>query len=454
MSTEPLASSPDDPAKPARHTPSRTVALGDFRILRKLGVGSMGTVYLAQQRSRGRQVALKVLGPRLARRADLLARFYREAGLLCRLDHAGIVHCFGIGEEAGFHYFALEYIDGPNLGVLRRQLGGRLPAGDALHVALRCAEALDYAHGQGVIHCDVKPSNLLISRAGEVKLTDLGLARPLDECGPADGEPVGRGTPAYVAPEQARDATRADHRSDIYSLGGVLYECLTGRAPFQADGVVALLRAKERGEVPPPSGLCPELPARCDVVLARMLARDPEARYASCAELIGDLHALGLAHDRLTVPLSADESGAAASKARPVLEVLLICDNPDYVPLAEMALRQADLPGRLRVAEDGQQALALLREAGRLPACPVPCLILAGLDHPTRASLEALDAARTSPALCDVPLRLFSTSPQTADLLAHHGPAPGLWVTGFDDLGPLAQAVRDAYARRTAGESE
>src|SRR5262249_53641096 len=145
-----------------------------------------------------------------------------EADVLAQLDHPGIVRQYGVGEEQGLHYFAMEFVDGYTLSAVLERRGGRLGVGDAPHIALRSGEALGYAHDRGIVHGDVKPSNIMVSRLGLVKLTDLGLARAMDEDASLTESGLGLGTHQYMAPEQGRSARHADPRSDIYSLGCIL----------------------------------------------------------------------------------------------------------------------------------------------------------------------------------------------------------------------------------------
>jgi serine/threonine-protein kinase len=219
-----------------------------------------------------------------------------------RLDHPNLVRFYGLGEEHGLPYLAMEYVDGLTLVRLLQRRKGRLSPGHALHIALRCADALDHALGHHIVHRDVKPANLMVTRKGTVKITDLGLAKPLDVDLSLTDSGICMGTPEYIAPEQAHNAKHADHRSDLYALGVVLYHFLTGRLPFQAEGAVELLLAKERGEYRAASEVNPQVPRRLDRVLARMLAVDPGRRYQDYGELIGDLDALGLASPHLVPP--------------------------------------------------------------------------------------------------------------------------------------------------------
>ncbi len=168
----------------------------------------------------------------------------------------------------------MEYVEGISAAAAMRRLGGRLPIGDALHIALKCAQALRYAHANRIVHRDVKPENVMITRLGHIKITDLGLAKPLSEDSALTESGTTLGTPKYMAPEQARDAKRADHRSDLYALGGVLYHFVTGAPPFTADTVLELQVAKEQGHFQPVRSLNPESPARLDLILQMLLNWD------------------------------------------------------------------------------------------------------------------------------------------------------------------------------------
>jgi serine/threonine-protein kinase len=272
-----------------RPAPSRTTSvLGDFRLLARLGHGSMGTVYRARQRSVGREVALKVLSKEMAGRPGFVQRFQREARLMTKLDHLHIVRCFAVGEAHGYHYLAMEYAGGGSVQNWLEKLG-RFAVGDALHIALACAGALGYAHEQGMVHRDIKPDNLLLTADGIVKLADLGLAKASDEDVDLTRTGIGIGTPLYAPPEQVRNAKQADARSDLYALGSVLYHLLAGRPPFEGANFLEVIQAKERGKFPLLRRLRTEVPEVVDRALLRLLARQPEQRYQSCDELIEEL---------------------------------------------------------------------------------------------------------------------------------------------------------------------
>jgi serine/threonine protein kinase len=283
----------------AQDVPCVPTHLGDFRLLRRLGQGAMAVVYKAQQLSLDRPVALKILFPHVAANPKLRERFYREARILGQLDHPNIVQGYAVGEENGLHYCAMEFVDGESLQRWLARLG-RLSVGDAVHIALACARALDYAHGLGLIHRDVKPDNILITRQGQVKLTDLGMVKQLDEDLSLTQTGHGVGTPWYMPLEQARNAKETDARSDIYALGCTLYHALTGRPPFFSTTLIDLIREKQIGTFPPARQFNPEIPERLDLIIAKMAAKLPQHRYQNCAEVIRELQALHLASATLT----------------------------------------------------------------------------------------------------------------------------------------------------------
>jgi serine/threonine-protein kinase len=287
-----------NPPTPAPHTKtSRVGEIGGFRVLRQLGAGAMGKVFHARHLRTGRDVALKVLSRERARDAAFLERFQREARILAQLDNLHVVRCYGAGADRGRHFLAMEYVGGGSLQSWLDRLG-KLTAADAVHVVLACARALHSAHELNLVHRDVKPENVLLTTEGVVKLADLGLAEALNDPS-LTRTGTGVGTPLYMAPEQATDAKHVDGRSDIYSLGCMFYRLLTGRPPFEAAGVVAMLQAKMKGSFPPVRSLAPQTPEAVEKIVHTMMARQPEQRYQGCAELIEALEWLGLASPTL-----------------------------------------------------------------------------------------------------------------------------------------------------------
>ena len=264
-------------------------AVGDYQIVAKLGEGGMGTVFKAVRGKTGRVVALKVLARKAAQRPGFVQRFHREVRTMGRLAHPHIVKYLAAGEANGLIYLAMELVDGGSVADRVKRLGP-LGVADAMSVAISAGRALDYAHQNGIVHRDVKPDNLLLTAAGEVKLADLGLAKATDDEGDTTltGTGTGMGTPLYAPLEQIRDAKRADARSDLYALGGVLYFCLTGSPPFEGADFLALLKAKEKGTFPAASGRNKLVPAGVDKMLSKLLAKLPEHRYQSAAEFLQD----------------------------------------------------------------------------------------------------------------------------------------------------------------------
>lgn len=278
------------PAEGAADIPADLRSLGGYRLLRRLGGGGMGSVFLAFQEGDNRHVAVKVLSPQLARSPALLDRFYREARNGSHLNHPNIVRNLGLGQDeaTGLHYIVLEYVDGPSaLDLLERY--GRLSVGDAVHLILDIARGLEHAHARNVIHRDIKPGNILLTRSGVAKLADLGLAKRTDQASHLTLARQGFGTPYYMPYEQAMNAKYADNRSDIYALGATLYHLVVGEVPFPGTNSLEIVDRKAEGTFPPASTLQPDVPVALDHILDRMLARDPEDRYQTISEVIVDL---------------------------------------------------------------------------------------------------------------------------------------------------------------------
>lgn len=276
----PFAESPSA-ARPPRQ-------LGDYELIREIARGGMGVVYLGRQSSLHRTVAVKLLLPGLASNPARLARFRAEATLAARLQHPNIVAIHEIGEHEGVPYFSMEHVDGRDLGRLVRD---RLPPPQqAARLAREVARAIEYAHGRGVLHRDLKPSNVLVTRSGEPRVTDFGLAKPLDpDCElTLSGEVLG--SPSFMAPEQAAGRRAdVDVRTDVYGLGGLLYYALTGRPPFVADSVSATLQRVMEGGPVPPGVLQPGVPTDLQTIVMRCLARDRRHRYPSAGAVADEL---------------------------------------------------------------------------------------------------------------------------------------------------------------------
>lgn len=276
-------------------------AVGDFQIVAKLGEGGMGVVYRAVRGSTGREVALKVLSRQVVQRPGFIQRFHREVRAMGRLTHPNIVRYLAAGEADGLVYLAMELVGGGSVAD-RVATAGKLEVADAMAVGVAAGRALDYAHQNQIVHRDVKPDNLLLTAAGEVKLADLGLAKATDDTDVSlTGTGTGMGTPLYAPPEQIRDAKRADARSDLYALGGVVYFALTGSPPFEAANFLELVKAKEQGEYRPASARNPKVPPAVDKMLSKLLAKLPEHRYQSAAEFLQDAEWGGFIADQVTV---------------------------------------------------------------------------------------------------------------------------------------------------------
>jgi beta-lactam-binding protein with PASTA domain/tRNA A-37 threonylcarbamoyl transferase component Bud32 len=275
---------------------------GRYRILRKLGSGGMANVYLAEDEELGRRVAIKILNDRYANDELFIERFRREAKSAAALSHPNIVSIYDRGQAEGTYYIAMEVIEGRSLKelILTR---GPLPLGEAIAYTLEMLEALRFAHRHGIIHRDVKPHNILVGE--RLKVTDFGIAR----AGASQMTEAGSimGTAQYLSPEQARGAP-VTASSDLYSVGIVLYEMLTGKVPFSGDSAIEIAM-KHLNELPkPPSKIRPEVPEELDHVVLRALSKAPEDRYQSAEEFADDLHRVDAG-----LPLAPETSEAATA---------------------------------------------------------------------------------------------------------------------------------------------
>ena len=269
---------------------AKTLVLGNYVLLDKLGQGGMGAVYKALHRRMKRLVALKVLSPDLTRTDESIQRFQREVEAAARLEHPNIVTAFDADCVGKTHFLVMQFVDGPDLSTLVKRKGP-LAVDKGVHCVLQAARGLAYAHGRGIVHRDIKPANLLMNREGVLKILDMGLASFSDRKAAAELTHSGAmlGTVDYMPPEQALDTRSADARSDIYSLGITLWYLLVGRAAYDGDSMMAKLLAHRDAPLPSLGGARGEVPTALDMAFRRMIAKKPEDRFQTMDEVIAAL---------------------------------------------------------------------------------------------------------------------------------------------------------------------
>jgi eukaryotic-like serine/threonine-protein kinase len=269
----------------------RGFAIGNYKVLERLGSGGMGNVYLCEHKVMRKRVAIKVLATVSAENPEALKRFYREARAAAALDHPNIVRAHDVGKEDKLHFLVMDYVDGSSLeNIIRRH--GPMDVLRACHYIRQGAMGLHFAHESGLIHRDIKPANLILDRGGSLKVLDMGVARFAQE----DDEVLTKGplgTADYLAPEQALDSHGADRRADIYSLGATFYFMLTAHPPLAEGKTVAQKIMLLQTKPPVPiSEFRHDVPPAVESIITRMMAKKPELRYQSLAELIEDLEPL------------------------------------------------------------------------------------------------------------------------------------------------------------------
>ncbi|HEX3315165.1 MAG TPA: serine/threonine-protein kinase [Gemmataceae bacterium] len=278
---------------------------GGFRIVRRLGQGGMGQVYLAEQVSLKRLVALKFLKPQLAENKTALARFTLEAEAVARTSHANIVQIYTVGEENGIHYMALEYVEGKNLREFIEKKGPP-DVKLGLRIMSQVAAALQTASELGIVHRDIKPENILINRKGEVKVTDFGLSRHFNKDSNLTESRIAMGTPLYMSPEQV-EGRPVDSRTDIYSFGASCYHLFTGRPPFRGESPFEVAVQHVNKEPTPLTETRPDLPIDLCRLIHKMMAKEPEQRYQNGREIQRDIaklrEALTASGGTLAVPV-------------------------------------------------------------------------------------------------------------------------------------------------------
>lgn len=258
---------------------------GQFELIRRIGEGSMGALFETWDTQRQLRLALKVLPKKLAADKEFFARFKREINTLSNLNHPNIVRFYGAGELQGYTYYCMEFIDGESLQ-MRIKREDRLPQSESLRICGDIARALSHAHSKGVIHRDIKPENVLLSKKGDVKVTDFGLAKTRDEESRLTVAGTSIGTPYYLSPEQAMGLTNIDHRADLYSLGVTMYHLLTGQLPFDAKSSTEVMMMHVEAQPPDPRLINPGLSRGLCQVILKLMEKEPKNRYSSADSIV------------------------------------------------------------------------------------------------------------------------------------------------------------------------
>jgi serine/threonine-protein kinase len=412
---------------------------GRYEVIERVGSGGMAEVYRARDDLLGRDVAVKVLSERYARDRSFVERFRREAQSAANLNHPNIVSLYDYGADNGTYFIVMEYIDGRPLDDIIRREGALLPE-RAAEIAFDIAQALHRAHEGGLVHRDVKPSNVMITSTAQTKVTDFGIARAVAADGEQTVTQTGMviGTASYLSPEQAQ-GNPVDARSDVYSLGCVLYEMLTGSPPFQGESPLAIVYKHVREDPPPPSRVNPDVPTALDAIVMKALAKNPDNRFASALEMKEDLRRF---------------LGGQEVEATP-----LLLDDTSVVPRAdrtsEMTTGEYEEPRRRRAVWPwllGLLALGLLGAgiwfalAELQPSAP-PVTVPNVVGRPVSEAIDILTARGLDPRVVNRPNErddgeVFRQAP-----VAQEQVEEGSTVTLFVSTGPRQTTVPDLVGR-------
>lgn len=300
-----------------------------YKVLDSIGAGAMATVYKAKQLSLDRLVAIKVLPKRFSTNTQFIERFYAEGRAAAQLNHPNIVQAYDVGKAGERHYFVMEFVDGRTVfdDITKAK---RVPEKDAVDIAIQVAEALQHAHERGLIHRDVKPKNIMLTKSGVVKLADLGLARAVSDTEAAEAE-KGKafGTPYYISPEQIRGEVKIGPPADIYSLGATLFHMVTGQVPFDGKNPSDVMHQHLKAELRRPDEVNPKLSSGLSQVIEMMMAKDSRKRYQQCKDLLVDLRAV---REGKSPPIAHQDIGgadlAALAKAEAAAPAELVVARP------------------------------------------------------------------------------------------------------------------------------
>ena len=441
--------------------------LGPYKILKQLGAGGMGTVYHAVHTELRREVALKVLAPNSALNETLFKRFRTEAQAAAMPNHENIVIFYEPGEDKGYHYLALELVKGTDLHALIDQKG-MLPIAFTLHVIKQATRALQHAHKHGFVHRDIKPSNFLINKHRVVKLTDMGLARRLqdmeDQKVTRDGTTVG--TVDYMAPEQARNSRAADTRSDIYSLGCTWYHMLTGEVPYPGGNAVDRLYKHVSDPIPDVRAKNPAVPEDMAQVIEKMMQKRATDRYQTPAELLEDLERLdpersttGASALRLLAEAEREDAVRAPSRRkrrpkrrRPAGDETA-AEASQVTPKAPVARqRSGPLPAELEPRGPSRRAhrvepLWVILSLGGLVLVVLLLLLMSMSQEPPTLETRPLPGSLVAPEPEGTTPETATTNDDAPD--RNLSPAPAEAATKTEDNQPSTEAAPDQTSTRT-----
>ncbi len=298
-------------------------AISGYKVISKLGAGAMATVFKASQLSLDRLVAIKILPRKFSSNAQFIERFYAEGRAAAQLNHPNIVQAYDVGQSGEFHYFVMEFVDGSTVHDVITA-NKRFKESDAIDIAISVAEAMEHAHERGLIHRDIKPKNIMLTKQGLVKVADLGLARAIEDKDAALAE-AGKayGTPYYISPEQIRGEVHIGPQADIYSIGATIYHMVTGNVPFNGKNPTEVMQKHLKSALVPPDHVNPTLSAGFSEVIEMMMAKSRKNRYKDCRDVLEDLRAVKKGE---RPPIAHTEAPAAA------LEELLSSEAAQSAP--------------------------------------------------------------------------------------------------------------------------
>jgi eukaryotic-like serine/threonine-protein kinase len=403
--------------------PVGTVVGDHYRVLGVLGSGGMGVVLRALDEDLEREVAIKLIHAHEPEQGDLRARFRAEARAMARVRHTNVVEIFAFGEHDGVPYFVMEYVPGSDLVSWTR---GRRELAEVMLLLDQLCRGVTAIHEAGTLHRDLKPSNILVSPDRRVVVTDLGLAQIVGGA----GDPVLArfvGTPAYLAPELARQETIAPalaHRIDVYALGCIAFELLTGRRPHVASGLPALLTEHGHVSAPAPSAVARDLPAVFDAPIARALAKDPAERT----------------DDANTFRREMQAAFEACSPRGEGVDILVVDDDPANLQAMHALLTDVFPAASIRCAGDGRVAAHLALER-------TPSVVVTDLDMPNHGGLELTAALRSTQATAEVPIIVVTGQGGAKDWKVLHALGADRFLVKPIDPGTLINELRALTSR-------